>query len=133
MWETAAGKQVRAIQTGGLHGLAFSPNGARLASASVDGSVALWNVATGNRAGELRGGHRDGCICVAFSPDGALLAAAGAEFDKKAKPVRLWTMPGGSMLGTLDVAAGGSVTDVAFSPTEPLLATAGGGTLRLWQ
>ena len=64
--------------------VAFSPDGARLASASIDRTVKVWDVATGDEVLSLRG-HTGGVLGVAFSPDGDLLASAGRDGT-----VRIW-------------------------------------------
>jgi WD40 repeat protein len=64
--------------------VAFSPDGKLLASADADGTVQLWNPATGQPAASpLRAGS--GVNEVAFSPDGKLLASADADGT-----VRIW-------------------------------------------
>jgi WD40 repeat protein len=65
-----------------LH-ITFSPDGKRLASASGDGTVRLWDP-DGHEVAILRG-HTDKVWHVAFSPDGQRLASAGNDGT-----VRLW-------------------------------------------
>ena len=66
-------------------GVAFSPDGRLLATASHDGTARLWDPATGEPRRTLTG-HTDAVIGVAFSPDGRLLATASHD-----KTARLWT------------------------------------------
>jgi WD40 repeat protein len=77
---------------GGVHSLAFSPDGKLLASASDDKMVKLWDVARVKEAATLSG-HTDRVRAVAFSPDGKILASCGLDFH-----LRLWEVPGGKAI-----------------------------------
>jgi WD40 repeat protein len=65
--------------------VAFSPDGRRLASASHDQTVKLWDSATGKELLAFKG-HTDSVVHVVFSPDGQCLASASYD-----KTVTLWS------------------------------------------
>jgi len=111
---------------GGGLSVAFSPDGHMLASGSGDGTIWLWDVATGRSIATLEG-HTDGVFSVAFSPDGRILASG--SFDST---IRLWDVGTGRSTATLEGHTG-YVTSVAFSPDGRMLASGSGdNTIRLW-
>jgi WD40 repeat protein len=106
-------------------GLAFSPDGTRLASAGRNGMVRVWDVAAG-RSGPPLKGHAGMVWSVAFSPDGAQLASTGSDGT-----IRLWDAATGRGLKALEI-QGGSVRGVAFSRDGHRMAAASGEVLKAW-
>ena len=75
----ATGQEILTLKghTGQVGGLAFSPDGKRLASAALDSTVKLWEVASGQEVLTLKVADGPGMqvgSSLAFSPDGQRLA-----------------------------------------------------------
>ena len=127
-----------------VFGLAFDPDGRRLASGSSDKTIALWEVPSLNRIPKPLAGYASNAYSIAFHPGGELLAAGLADGT-----VALWNVPRGSKptrdvrgaesgkalppsrVGTV-LALGGS-SSAAFSPTGDIVVAAANMTLHAWK
>ncbi|MFB9149699.1 c-type cytochrome [Roseovarius ramblicola] len=78
VWDRETGEHRRLDgHKGKVAGLAVTPDGAWIASASWDGTIGLWPVAAG--AAQVLRGHDGPVTDVAFGPDGARLYSASAD------------------------------------------------------
>jgi len=121
VWNVATGQERHTLRdhNWGILGLAFSPDGRTLASASADSSVRLWDVETGEPI-KTPPMHHDGpSRGVAFSPDGLYLAAPGME-----QTVKIWDTATWREWRTLHDPTNG-IQSVAWSPDGRRLAWGG--------
>jgi WD40 repeat protein len=104
----------------------FNPDGRRIATASWDKTVKLWNAETGQLIRTLAG-HTEAVRTVAFSPDRQRLVSASDD-----KTIKIWNTETGELMRTL---AGHTETvrTVAFSPDGQRIASASNDkTIKLW-
>jgi WD40 repeat protein/serine/threonine protein kinase len=112
--------------TSAVVSVAYSPDGQRLASASEDKTVRVWDATTGQELGSLKG-HPKEVNRVVFSPDGQRLASASGDMT-----VKVWDATTGQELRTLQGHTG-EVYCVAYSPDGQRLASAAqDGTVKVW-
>jgi WD40 repeat protein len=95
MWDVQSGQQSgvmpqdpqRTEHTGTIAGLAISPDGNTLATASMDHSIRLWDLQSGREPTVLHG-HLTEVWSVAFSPDGRTLISGAKDGS-----INLWSIP----------------------------------------
>jgi len=111
----------------GIFGIEFSHDGRTLVTGNFNGTVKLWDVASGTVSQTLDG-HTDLVYKGVLSPDEKIVASCSRDGK-----IKLWDRATGRELRTL---AGHTrpVKAVAFSPDIKLLASVGNdGTLKLWE
>ncbi len=112
--------------TAGLENVAYSLDGKRLATASVDKTAKVWDAATGKELLMLCC-HDEKLTVVTFSPDGKRLATSSTD-----KTAKIWDAATGKELLTLRGHTG-YVYGVAFSPDGTRVATASvDKTAKIW-
>ena len=112
---------------GEVNSAAFSPDGARVVTASMDRTARVWEAASGRLIAELKG-HGRGVWSAAFSPDGARVVTASGD-----KTARVWEAATGRLVAELK-GHGGWVKSAAFSPDGARVVTASADkTARVWE
>ena len=133
VWDLETGKLKRSWQghSDWITALAVSPDRQLLASASLDQTIKLWDLSSGERVGIL---HANRVTCLQFSPDGQTLASGSrlrqwADGAYSSLGVQLWDVVAQTLQDQLGMDL---VTAIAFSPNGKLLAI-GDQNTQIWE
>ena len=111
-----------------IHGLALSPDGSRLATASFDGTVRVWETETGRESTPVLSDHTGRVLFARFSPDGRWLATGGTD-----NLLLLWDAQSGERLNIHPFYHSNWVRCAAFSADGKTLASGDSdGKIYLW-
>ncbi|MEM7441881.1 MAG: TIR domain-containing protein, partial [Pseudomonadota bacterium] len=106
--------------------MAFDPNGTSVATAARDGSVHLWDMATGSE-NEALAGHDSTVTFAAFSADGSMIVTTSKDAT-----ARVWDTQTGDQITVLD-GRSGTLTSAVFSPdSDRIVTVSSNNTARLW-
>jgi len=142
LWDLASGRELRLPKVytqyivfgvsapsawARVYYVTFSPDGKTVAFGFLDGTLWLWDVASGSELRQLQK-YQNFVDCVAFSPDGRTVACLGG-YDKT---LWLWDVASGRELRQLQGHTD-NVNCVAFSPDgRTVVSGSRDKTLRLW-
>ena len=141
LWDATSGKPIASLVHGGErpfllagHGydqatvehVAFSPDGARIVTTSLDNTAKLWDAASGKLIATLA--HEDKVCHAAFSPDGARILTV--SWDRTTK---LWDAASGKLIASLTDPEIANLMYGTFSPDGARILTGNdNNTARLW-
>jgi WD40 repeat protein len=119
--DAASGRPVRRgewDERGDIRGIAYAPDGKTVVTASTDGTLRLWDVATASISHQERPGELND-PSIAFSPDAAshLLAISGE------RTISLWDVANHRHVRQLAIDGNHRPGSLAFSPDGTTLAT----------
>jgi len=104
-------------------------DGKRVIAGGDEGTISVWDLATGQQLKVLRG-HEDAVCSIALSPDGQHIVSGSWD-----KTIRVWDVESGKELKTIhhkDI-SWGCFLSVAYSPDGKLIASAvGRKSIKLW-
>jgi WD40 repeat protein len=111
-----------------VNSVAFSPDGSRIVSGSLDNTIRLWDAETGDAIGKPLEGHSSSVNSVAFSPDGSRIVSGSSD-----NTIRLWDAETGDAIGKPLEGHSSYVDSVAFSPDgSRIVSGSWDKTIRLW-
>jgi len=113
--------------TAGVEAVAFDPNGERFVTGSIDRTVRVWEVSTGQLFVELKG-HTGPVLAVAYAPNGTRVASVSQD-----RTAKLWDLETRKPLYSWPAASSQGTSNLRFSTDGKSLASVGPSfAIHLW-
>jgi WD40 repeat protein len=136
LWDVKEQEPVRSFKghAGTITHMAVSKDWQRLLTGGADGTVRLWDLATGEQLKRLEIPAKESARCVALSDDGRYAASGHGPIppDRKENAVRLWDLASGKEASVFRGPTG-PVHSIAFTPDgKGLVSTDDSSEFRVW-
>ena len=128
IWDAATAKEIAVLRghQWGVSSAAFSPDGSRIVTASLDQTARIWDTATAKQIAVLSG-HENFVLSAAFNSDGSCIVTASRD-----RTARIWDAATAKETVVLR-GHEGYVSSAAFSPDGSRIVTASNDkTARVW-
>jgi WD40 repeat protein len=122
---------------GEVNTVAFQPDGSLLATGSIDGTVRLWDMNSGEEVQRLRGDFEPiiptVMYDVIFSPDGTLVIAGAGGHRQSEDAIWIWDVETGDLVATLKGHFGGVYGIDISADGATLISASWDGTVGVWR
>ncbi|OCR01371.1 hypothetical protein BCD67_23240 [Oscillatoriales cyanobacterium USR001] len=109
-----------------VRSVAISPDGQTLVSGSLDKTIKIWNLATGNLIRTLEG-HSNSVFSVAISPDEQTLVSGSDD-----NTIKIWNLATGNLIRTLEGHSHWVWSVAISSDGQTLVSGSDDNTIKIW-